>query len=109
MATINRAASFALPRLDEVVEAMLRTGLKAEDQKGRALRASLEGERASARAQIAPALAARWWDNAKVEFIVRVHDTAQRGSVRTRWRALRRRPSGGRPNVSKNGGESAHP
>ncbi|MFJ6378004.1 hypothetical protein ACIQH9_20080 [Pseudarthrobacter oxydans] len=84
--------------LDEVVETMLRTGLTAagrigeelarareksareaaaaEDQMGRELRARLEGERAAARAQVAPALDARWWDNAKAEDIVRVHQTA---------------------------------
>jgi hypothetical protein len=84
--------------LDEVVETMLRTGLTAagrigeelarareksareaaaaEDQMGRELRARLEGERAAARAQLAPALDARWWDNAKAEDIVRVHQTA---------------------------------
>lgn len=84
--------------LDEVVETMLRTGLTAagrigeelararekvareaaaaEDQKGRELMARLEGERAAARVQIAPALDARWWDNAKAEDIVRVHQTA---------------------------------
>ncbi|QOI66025.1 hypothetical protein IG195_22135 (plasmid) [Arthrobacter sp. TES] len=84
--------------LDEVVETMLRTGLTAagrigeelararektareaaaaEDQKGRELMARLEGERAAARAQLAPALDARWWDNAKAEDIVRVHQTA---------------------------------
>jgi hypothetical protein len=84
--------------LDEVVETMLRTGLTAaarigeelarareksareaaaaEDQKGRELMARLEGERAAARAQLAPALDARWWDNAKVEDIVRLHQTA---------------------------------
>ncbi len=84
--------------LDEVVETMLRTGLTAagrigeelararersareaaagEDQIGRELRARLEGERAAARAQLAPALDARWWDNAKAEDIVRVHQTA---------------------------------
>lgn len=38
--------------------------------------ARLEGERAAARAQVAPALDARWWDNAKVEDILRVHQTA---------------------------------
>lgn len=84
--------------LDEVVETMLRTGLTAagrigeelarareksareaaaaEDQIGRELLARLEGERAAARAQLAPALDARWWDNAKAEDIVRVHQTA---------------------------------
>lgn len=84
--------------LDEVVETMLRTGLTAaarigeelarareksareaaaaEDQKGRELMARLEGERAAARAQLAPALDARWWDNPKVEDIVRVQQTA---------------------------------
>jgi hypothetical protein len=84
--------------LDEVVETMLRTGLTAaarigeelarareksareaaaaEDQNGRELMARLEGERAAARAQLAPALDARWWDNAKAEDIVRVHQTA---------------------------------
>jgi hypothetical protein len=84
--------------LDEVVETMLRTGLTAaarigeelararersareaaaaEDQKGRELLARLEGERAAARAQVAPILDARWWDNAKTEDIVRVHQTA---------------------------------
>jgi hypothetical protein len=84
--------------LDEVVETMLRTGLTAagrigeelarareksareaaaaEDQKGRELMARLEGERAAARAQLAPVLDARWWDNAKAEDIVRVHQTA---------------------------------
>ncbi|MFF1254384.1 hypothetical protein ACFVYC_18090 [Pseudarthrobacter sp. NPDC058329] len=84
--------------LDEVVETMLRTGLTAagrigeelarareqrvrvaqaaEEQQGRELRARLEGERAAARAQLAPALDARWWDNAKAEDIVRVHQTA---------------------------------
>jgi hypothetical protein len=84
--------------LDEVVETMLRTGLTAaarigeelararektargaaaaEDQKGRELIARLEGERAAARAQLAPALDARWWDTAKAEDIVRVHQTA---------------------------------
>lgn len=84
--------------LDEVVETMLRTGLTAagrigeelararekaareaaaaEDQQGRELMARLEGERAAARAQLAPALDARWWDNAKAEDIVRVHQTA---------------------------------
>jgi hypothetical protein len=84
--------------LDEVVEAMLRTGLTAaarigeelarareksareaaaaEDQKSRELLARLEGERAAARAQLAPALDARWWENAKAEDIVRVHQTA---------------------------------
>lgn len=84
--------------LDEVVETMLRTGLTAagrigedlarareksareaaaaEEQKGRELMARLEGERAAARAQVAPALDARWWDNAKAEDIVRVHQTA---------------------------------
>lgn len=84
--------------LDEVVETMLRTGLTAagrigeelarareksareaaaaEDQMGRELRARLDGERAAARAQLAPALDARWWDNAKAEDIVRVHQSA---------------------------------
>lgn len=84
--------------LDEVVETMLRTGLTAaarigeelararekaareaaasEDQQGRELTARLEGERAAARAQLAPALDARWWDNAKAEDIVRIHQTA---------------------------------
>ncbi|TPV48005.1 hypothetical protein FJ661_19780 [Pseudarthrobacter phenanthrenivorans] len=84
--------------LDEVVETMLRTGLTAaarigeelararekstreaaaaEDQMGRELMARLEGERAAARAQLAPALDARWWDNAKAEDIVRVYQTA---------------------------------
>lgn len=84
--------------LDEVVETMLRTGLTAagrigeelararersareaaaaEDQRGRELMARLEGERAAARAQLAPALDARWWDTAKAEEIVRVHQTA---------------------------------
>nr|WP_015061958.1 hypothetical protein [Arthrobacter sp. J3.40]AFK89335.1 hypothetical protein [Arthrobacter sp. J3.40] len=84
--------------LDEVVETMLRTGLTAaarigeelarareksareaaaaEDQMGRELMARLEGERAAARAQLAPALDARWWDNAKAEDIVRAHQTA---------------------------------
>lgn len=84
--------------LDEVVEAMLRTGLTvagrigeelarareksareaaaAEDQKGRELMARLEGERVAARAQVAPALDGRWWDTAKAEDIVRVHQTA---------------------------------
>lgn len=84
--------------LDEVVETMLRTGLTAagrigeelarareksareaaaaEDQMGRELLARLEGERAAARAQLAPALDARWWDTAKVEDVVRVHQTA---------------------------------
>jgi colicin import membrane protein len=84
--------------LDEVVETMLRTGLTAaarigeelararekgareaaaaEDQMGRELMARLEGERAAARAQLAPALDARWWDTAKAEDIVRVHQTA---------------------------------
>lgn len=83
--------------LDEVVETVLRTGLTAaarigeelarageksareaaaaEDQMGRELMARLEGERAAARAQLAPALDARWWDNAKAEDIVRVHQT----------------------------------
>ncbi|MDQ0674729.1 hypothetical protein QFZ36_002290 [Pseudarthrobacter siccitolerans] len=36
----------------------------------------LEGERAAARAQLAPALDARWWDTAEAEDIVRVHQTA---------------------------------
>ncbi|MBT2598003.1 hypothetical protein [Arthrobacter sp. ISL-72] len=89
--------------LDEVVEAMLRTGLTAagrigeelsrareqrlrvahaaEEQQGRELRARLEAERAAARAQLAPALDSRWWDTAKVEDIVRVHETA------TAWQA----------------------
>lgn len=84
--------------LDEVVETMLRTGLTAaarigeelarareqrvrvaqaaEEQQGRELRARLEGERAAARAQLAPALDARWWETAKAEDIVRVHQTA---------------------------------
>lgn len=84
--------------LDEVVETMLRTGLTAagrigeelarareksareeaaaEDRNGRELMVRLEGERAAARAQLAPALDARWWDNAKVEDIVRVYQTA---------------------------------
>jgi colicin import membrane protein len=84
--------------LDEVVETMLRTGLTAaarigeelarareqrvrvaqaaEEQQGRELRARLDGERAAARAQLAPALDARWWDNAKAEDIVRLHQTA---------------------------------
>lgn len=84
--------------LDEVVETMLRTGLTAagrigeelarareqrvrvaqaaEEQQGRELMARLEAERAAARAQLAPALDARWWDNAKAEDIVRVHQTA---------------------------------
>jgi colicin import membrane protein len=84
--------------LDEVVETMLRTGLTAagrigeelarareqrvrvaqaaEEQQGRELRARLEGERAAARAQLAPALDARWWDSAKAEDMVHVHQTA---------------------------------
>lgn len=84
--------------LEEVVEAMLRTGLTAagrigeelarareksareaaavEDQEGRELTARLEGEGAAARAQLAPALDAHWWDNAKAEDIVRIHQTA---------------------------------
>lgn len=84
--------------LDEVVETMLRTGLTAagrigeelarareksareaaaaEDQIGRELMSRLEGERAAARAQLVPALDARWWENAKAEDIVRVHQTA---------------------------------
>lgn len=84
--------------LDEVVETMLRTGLTAagrvgeelararekaareaaaaEDQMGRELMARLEGARAAARAQLTPALDARWWDNAKAEDILRVHQTA---------------------------------
>jgi hypothetical protein len=88
--------------LDEVVETMLRTGLTAagrigeelarareqrlrvaqaaEDQQGRELRARLDGERAAARAQLAPALDTRWWDSAKTEDILRVHQTA------TAWR-----------------------
>ncbi len=84
--------------LDEVVETLLRTGLTAagrigeelarareksareaaaaEDQKGRELMARLEGERAAARAQLAPALDARWWETARAEDVVRVHQTA---------------------------------
>jgi colicin import membrane protein len=84
--------------LDEVVETMLRTGLTAaarigeelarareqrvrvaqaaEEQQGRELRARLDGERAAARAQLAPALDARWWETANAEDIVRVHQTA---------------------------------
>lgn len=84
--------------LDEVVETMLRTGLTAaarigealargreqrvrvaqaaEEQQGRELRARLDVERAAALAQLAPALNARWWDTAKAEDIVRVHQTA---------------------------------
>jgi colicin import membrane protein len=84
--------------LDEIVETMLRTGLTAaarigeelarareqrvrvaqaaEEQQGRELRARFEGERAAARAQLAPALDARWWDTAKTEDILRVHQTA---------------------------------
>lgn len=87
-----------LDGLDEAVETMLRTGLTAaarigeelargreqrlrvaqaaEEQQGRELRARLEGERAAARVQLAPALDARWWDTAKAEDIVRVHQTA---------------------------------
>lgn len=38
--------------------------------------ARLEGERTAARVQLAPALGARWWGNAKAEDIVRVHQTA---------------------------------
>ena len=57
-------------------ERSAREAAAGEDQIGCELRARLEGERAAARAQLAPALDARWWDNAKAEDIVRVHQTA---------------------------------
>ena len=46
-------------------EQRVRVAQAAEEQQGRELRARLEGERAAARAQIAPTLDARWWDKAK--------------------------------------------
>ncbi|BAS08680.1 hypothetical protein AHiyo4_21020 [Arthrobacter sp. Hiyo4] len=57
-------------------EQRVRVAQAAEEQQGRELRARLEGERTAARAQLALALDARWWDNAKAEDIVRAHQTA---------------------------------
>lgn len=57
-------------------ETALRRAEAAEEQQGRELQARFEAERAAARAQLAPVMDNRWWDNASTKDIERAHETA---------------------------------
>lgn len=57
-------------------ETALRRAQAAEEQQGRELQARFDAERAAARAQLAPVMDNRWWDNASTKDIERAHETA---------------------------------
>lgn len=57
-------------------ETTLRRAQAAEEQQGRELQARFDAERAAARAQLAPVMDNRWWDNATTKDIERAHETA---------------------------------
>jgi len=57
-------------------EQSLRQQQAVEEQRGKELQARYEAQRGAARAQLAPTVDDRWWDQARPQDIERVHETA---------------------------------
>ena len=63
-------------QLARMREQSLRQQQAVEEQRGKELQARYEAQRGAARAQLAPTVDARWWDQARPQDIERVHETA---------------------------------